>query len=170
MKTKTRAILFIAVFITLSIILAYSSTVVLSQSDAQSTTQGVEGLNDTVPAIFRNNVQIALLEFIPGFGPAFGAYSSYDTGLAIAGIAQSTPNLSISGLELFLILLITPIFWIEFACYSLAVEESVAIIISFKNRDFRSREWKWIICSILFVVATLFVSAKLEVEMINLVK
>jgi hypothetical protein len=170
MKTKTRAILFIAVFITLSVILAYSSTVVLSQSDAQSMTQGVEGLNDTVPAIFRNNVQIALLEFIPGFGPAFGAYSSYDTGLAIAAIAQSTPNMSISGLELFLILLITPIFWIEFACYSLAVEESVAIIISFKNRDFRSREWKWIIGSILFVAATLFVSARLEVEMINLVK
>ena len=170
MKTKTRAILFIVVFITLSIILAYSSTIVISQSDAQSMTQGVEGINDTVPAIFRNNVQIALLEFIPGFGPAFGAFSSYDTGLAISAIAQSTPNISVSGLEFFFVLLITPIFWIEFACYSLAVEESIAIIDSFKNRDFRSREWKWIICSILFVVATLFVSAKLEVEMINLVK
>jgi len=170
MKTRTRAIIFIAAFITLSAILAYSSTAELSQSDAQSLSQGVEGINGTVVGIFENNVRIALLEFVPGFGPAFGAYSSYDTGLALAALAQSNPTIGISGFELFIVLLLTPIFWIEFACYSLAVEEGLAIIISLRNHDFRSREWKWLVCSILFVVATLFVSARLEVDLINFLK
>jgi hypothetical protein len=170
MKTKTRAIIFIIVFITLSSILAYSSSLELSQSEAQFLTQEVAGINSTVLGIFENNVQIALLEFVPGFGPAYGAYSIYDTGLAFAAIAQYNSTVGISGFELFLVLLLTPIFWIEFACYSLAVEESFAIVISFKNRDFRSSEWKWLVCSILFVVATLLVSARLEVDMINFIK
>ncbi len=170
MKTNTRVIIFIIVFIILTSILAYSSSFELSQSEAQSLSQGVEGINATVVGIFQNNVQIALLEFVPGFGPAFGAYSSYDTGLALAALAQSNSTVGIGGFELFLVLLLTPIFWIEFTCYSLAVEESLAIIISFKNRDFRSREWKWLVCSILFVVATLLVSARLEVDLINFIK
>jgi hypothetical protein len=73
-------------------------------------------------------------------------------------------------LELFLALLLTPIYWIEFSCYSLAVEESIALIISFWKKDFRTTEWKWLVVSILFVVATLFVSARLEVQLINLAK
>lgn len=170
MKTNTRVIIFIIVFIILTSILAYSSSFELSQSEAQSLSQGVEGINATVVGIFQNNVQIALLEFVPGFGPAFGAYSRYDTGLALAALAQSNSTVGIGGFELFLVLLLTPIFWIEFTCYSLAVEESLAIIISFKNRDFRSREWKWLVCSILFVVATLLVSARLEVDLINFIK
>jgi hypothetical protein len=170
MKTKTRAIIFIIVFITLSSILAYSSSIQLSQSDAQSLSQGVEGINATVVGIFENNVQIALLEFVPGFGPAYGAYSSYDTGLALSALAQYNSTVGVSGFVLFLVLLLTPIFWIEFTCYSLAVEESLAVLISFKNRDFRSREWKWLVCSILFVVATLLVSARLEVDLINFIK
>jgi len=170
LKTSMRAIIFIAAFITLSAILAYSSTVQLSQSEAQSLSQTVEGINGTVLGIFENNVQIALLEFIPGFGPVYGAYSSYGTGLALAALAESNSTVGISGFELFLVLLLTPIFWIEFSCYSLAVEESLAVIISFKNHDFRSREWKWLVCSILFVVATLFVSARLEVDLINFLR
>ena len=170
MNIRTRAIIFIIAFIILSTILAYSSSIELSQSDAQSLSQGVEGISGTVLGIFENNVQIALLEFVPGFGPAFGAYSSYNTGLALAALAQSNSTLEINGFELFLVLLLTPIFWIEFACYSLAVEESLALIISFKNRDFRTREWKWLVYSILFVVATLFVSARLEVDLINFLK
>src|SRR5579862_4529449 len=141
MQLRTRAIIFIISFLILSGIFAYSSTIQLSQSDAQSLSQSVEGINDTVVGIFENNAHIALLEFVPGFGPAFGAYSSYDTGLALAALAQSNSSVGITGFELFLVLLLTPIFWIEFACYSLAVEESLAIVICFKNHDFRTKEW-----------------------------
>ena len=170
MKTKTRAAIFLTVLVILSGILAYGSTVPLSSSDAQALSQGVAGIKGTTLGIFQNNVQIALLEFVPVFGPGFGAYSTFDTGLAISAIAQTNSTSGISGLELFLILLLTPIYWFEFACYSLAVEESIAILVSFKNHDFRTREWKWLVGSVLFVVGTLFVSAGLEVDLINFIK
>lgn len=148
-------------------VLVYSSSTQLSSADAQSLSQSVKGIKGTVLGIFQNNVQIALLEFIPGIGPAMGVYSSYDTGLAIAALAQTSQNVSVSGPLLVFILLFTPIFWLEFTCYSLAVEESIALIDSFRNHDFRSSEWKWLVASVIFVVATLFVSARLEVNMIN---
>ena len=170
LKTRTRTLIFIFTLIILSGILAFASTIPLSLSDAQSLSQSVQGINGTTTAIFQNNVQIALLEFVPVFGPGFGAYSSYDTGLAISALALSNPGSSVSGIELFLFLLFTPIYWFEFACYSLAVEESISLLVSFRNHDFRKTEWKWLLGSILFVIATLFVSAGIEANLINLVK
>ena len=172
MKLKTRVLIFGIVFLLLSGVLAYASTIQLSPSDAQSLTQSAKSIDESVLGIFKNNVQIALLEFVPGFGPGFSVYSSYDTGLVLAALAQSNQSSSgITGLELFLALLLTPIFWIEFTCYSVAVEESISLILSFINKkDFRTTEWKWLLGSILFVVVTLFVSARLEVQLINLAK
>lgn len=167
MKTRNRVLIFLIVFVILTSILAYASSVQLSPSDAQSLSQGVKGIKGTVLGIFQNNVQIALIEFIPGIGPAMGVYSSYDTGLAIAALAETSPTAGVSGPLLLLILLFTPIFWIEFTCYSLAVEESIALVVSFRNHDFRSSEWKWLVATVIFVVATLFVSARLEVNMIS---
>lgn len=170
MKTRTRVTIFIIVFIILSVVFAYGSTAQMSQAQAQSISQGVQGIPETTLGIFRNNVQIALIEFIPGFGPAFGVYTSYDTGVALAGLAEANPSAGISGLESFFVLVLTPIFWLEFFCYSLAVEESISVIISFKNRDFRTNEWKWLAGSIFVVIATLFVSAQLEVDLINFLR
>ena len=170
MKTKTRVLIFLVSFFILSAIVGYGSSLVISSSEGQSLSQSVYAIKPTTLDIFENNVQIALLEFVPFFGPAYGAYASYSTGLAIVALAQSNSGSGLSGLDLFLILLITPIFWIEFTCYSLAVEESISFVISFKNRDFRKSEWRWLIGSVVFVVATLFVSAGLEVDLINLLK
>jgi hypothetical protein len=170
MNLRNRLILFGIVYLTLTVIFGFASTTPLSQADALSLAQSANAINRSAMGIFENNIQIALLEFIPGFGPAFGAYSSYSTGLVLSAIAQTNQTAGISGFELFLGLVLTPIYWIEFACYSAAVEESSAIIISFRNRDFLTTEWKWVIGTILLVVVTLFVSARLEVELINFVK
>ncbi len=170
MKTRNRVSIFVLVFIILSAVFAYSSTIHLTNSEAQSLSNGVEGIKATTIAIFENNVEIALLEFVPGFGPAFGAYTSYNTGLATAALAQTNPSSGLSGIELFLFLLLTPIYWMEFTCYSLAVEESIALIVSARNRDFKTSEWKWLVGSVLFVAALLFVSAGVEVGLINFIK
>lgn len=170
MKTKTRAAIFVVVFIILSVILVYASSVPLSSADAQSLSTGVYSIKATTVGIFQNNVQIALLEFIPVFGPAFGGYASYSTGLAISALAQTNSGSGLSGPELFFILMLTPIYWLEFSCYSLAVEESISVMVSFKNRDFKTREWKWLLASVIFVVTTLFVSAGLEFDLINFIK
>jgi len=169
MAPKSRVIIFAIAFLVLSGILAFASTIQLSSADAPSLTQSAKSIDESVLGIFKNNVQIALLEFIPGFGPGFGAYSCYDTGLVLAALAQANQSSTgLTGLELFLALLLTPIYWIEFTCYSVAVEESIALIVSIRRKDFRTTEWKWLVGSIFFVVATLFVSARLEVQLINL--
>lgn len=170
MRERNRVLIFLVVFIILTIILAYGSSVSLSQSEAQSLSQGVQAIPQTTLGIFRNNVQIALIEFIPGFGPAYGAYITNTTGVVLAAISQANPTARISGLESLVILMLTPIFWLEFFCYSLAIEESIAIIISFVKRDFLTREWKWLVGSVLTVVVVLFVSARLEVTLINFLK
>ena len=167
MQTRTRLIIFLLTFFVLSGVLGYASTTSLSKSDAASLSQGLQGITENTLGIFKNNVLIALGEFVPLFGPGLGIYSSYDTGLVLAALAQSNPSAGITGFESFIILLLTPIFWLEFFRYSLAVEESVSVIVSFRNKDFRTREWKWLVGSVGLVVVTLFVSAQLEVSLIN---
>ncbi|MGI0090954.1 MAG: hypothetical protein ACREBS_04530, partial [Nitrososphaerales archaeon] len=169
-KMKThRFWIFITVFISLTVILGYASTVQMSQSQAESLVQSVQNIKPTQVGIFENNIRVALIEFIPIIGPAFGAISSYETGLVISATGQ-VPNARATGLESVIILLLTPIFWLEFFCYSLAVEESISIIISIKNKNLLTKEWKWILGSIVVVVAVLFVSAGIEVAMINFVR
>ncbi len=170
MKLSSRVIVFIVVFIVLSVVLGYASTNSLSQTDAQSINSQVQGIQPTTIGIFTNNFRIALLEFIPAFGPAFGVYTSYSTGVAIAAIAEANPQSHITGLESFFLLLITPIYWLEFFSYSLAVEESIAVLVSIRNRDFLKTEWKWLVASVLVVGAVLLVSANLEATLVGAVK
>ncbi len=169
MKTSTRVGIYIAVFISLTIILGYASTAPMGQTQAQNLVGEVQAISPTTFVIYDNNLRIALIEFVPILGPVYGAISSYDTGLVLSATGQ-VPNATTTGLFAFVITILTPIFWLEFSCYTLAVEESIAILVSIKNRDLPTREWKWLVCSLLFVAAVLFVSARLEVAMINFLK
>ena len=75
-----------------------------------------------VQSIFSNNFLIAVLMFIPVFGPVFGFYVLFSTGSAINAIAIA------QGYPLFLVLfslVLTPVFWLEFAAYSTALTESI---------------------------------------------
>jgi hypothetical protein len=111
MKLSTRVSLFLVIFVVLSGAVAYASAQPLSQSNAQSLNSQVQSIPATTVGIFLNNVRIALVEFIPFVGPIFGVYISYGTGVAIVAISQANPQAQISGLELFLILMLTPIFF-----------------------------------------------------------
>jgi uncharacterized membrane protein len=170
MNNRTRLAIFITVFLVLTGVLFFTSSIQLTESQAESLNQGVQGLGHSSIGIFENNVLIALAEFVPGFGPVLGIYTSYSTGLVTAAEAQANPSSGVTGPEALLITMLTPIFWLEFFCYSLAVEESISLIVSFKRKDFFSSEWKWLAGSVLMVVTTLFVSAKLETDLINFLK
>jgi len=167
MKLSTRVFIFLVVFVVLSGAVADASAQPLPQSYAQSLNSQVQSIPATTIGIFLNNVKIALVEFVPLVGPIYGAYTSYSTGVAIAAISQANPKAQISGLESFLILMLTPIFWLEFFCYSLAVEESISLIISLGKRDLVRGEWKWLVASILAVVVVLFFSARLEASLVS---
>jgi hypothetical protein len=170
LSLKARVLVLLMVLLVLSGVFAFASTLTLSQSDARSRSGQLNSIKISTLTIFENNLLIALVEFVPVLGPAFGVYTSFSTGLTLAAEAQTNTSyqqLHITGLELFLFLLITPIYWLEFFSYSLAVEESIAIIISIRNRDLVAREWKWLVASIIAVVVILLVSARLEVLLIN---
>jgi hypothetical protein len=168
MKTSSRVGLYIIVFILLTGLTGYASTLSMSQSQAQALNQQVQNIPRTTLGIYENNAQVALIEFVPVLGPVYGVISTYDTGLAISAMGQ-VPGAATSGIVGFILLLFTPVFWLEFCCYTLAVEESIAILVSLRNRDLLTREWKWILASILFVVSVLFDSARLEIAMIHFI-
>ena len=166
MKLSTRVTIFLVVFVVLTVAVAYASTLPISQSNAQGLNSQVQSIPATTVGIFSNNVRIALVEFIPVVGPIFGVYTSYSTGVAIAAISQADSQSQMSGIVLFLLLMLTPIFWLEFFSYSLAVEESISLIVSIRSRDLK-REWKWLVASILAVAIVLFFSARLESSLVS---
>ena len=104
--------------------------------DVQGNIVNMTVLSGTM-AIFNNNFLISLLMFIPFFGPLFGGYVTYNTGMVIAA---ETMNLTeqVSPTLTFLILLILPFAWMEFIAYSLAFSESLWLswcVIKRKSRE-----------------------------------
>ncbi len=169
MKISHRVGLCIAAFVLLAGVMGYASTIPMSQSEAETLFKQVQGITPTTLVIYQNNIKVALIEFIPVLGPVYGVLSAYDTGLVVSATGQ-IPNATTTGFEGFLLLLLTPIFWMEFSCYSLAVQESISVIVSFKNRDFLKEEWKWLFGSLFFVASVLLISARLEAALVNFLK
>jgi hypothetical protein len=92
----------------------------LNQTVSQNRASG------TLPQyIFINNFGISLRMFIPILGPVIGFVILTNTGYALGAIAQVqgvSPLMAISSLVL------TPVFWLEFTAYSIAIAESVWLI------------------------------------------
>jgi hypothetical protein len=101
----------------------------VSEQEAEQISQN---LNETVtavteqgiltPFIFGNNLLICLLMFVPIIGPLLGFIILYNTGTVVGAIAVSggyPPALAL------IALFITPVAWIEFAAYSVAIAESI---------------------------------------------
>jgi len=87
----------------------------------QTVTNATQG-GTLTPYILGNNFLICLLMFVPVLGPILGMFVLFNTGMAVGAVAtvQNLPPI------FFLIaLMITPIFWLEFAAYSTAMAESV---------------------------------------------
>jgi len=72
-------------------------------------------------AIFTNNFMLCLLMFIPIFGVIFGMIVLFSTGVTIGALSMVQ---GLSPIVTLLMLMITPIFWIEFASYTLGMSES----------------------------------------------
>ena len=133
------AILIFAVAFILTVI---GSLVPVSHQMAQQTSNE---LNQTVNQhrangtlteyIFVNNFSICLVMFIPIIGPILGFIVLFDTGYAISAIAQvqGVPSLLLIFAEL-----LTPVFWIEFIAYSIAISESIWLI----RRLLQKRAWE----------------------------
>lgn len=130
---------------------------------------------NTLPqAIFMNNFLICLLMFVPVLGFAAGMFILFETGLALSAIA------SIQGYPSFLAiisLVITPVFWLEFAAYALAMTESIWLFRRFMQaasskephhwRNILGRELKWTAIFIGVCAGLLAFGAFVETWLIN---
>ena len=146
------------------------SYIPISHQDAQTISSNLNSTLNEQKAngnlteyIFFNNFEICLLMFIPIIGVALGFAILFNTGIALGAIA-STQGYPI-GLGL-LSLVITPVFWLEFTAYSIAIAESIWL-----TRRLMQHRWLEVKNTAILIAACagiLIVGAVVEVWLINL--
>ena len=104
-------------------------------SDSINQTLNENRASGTLPQyIFLNNFEICLLMFVPIVGALFGLFTLFSTGVALGAIANVQGYPALLG---FAVLLLTPIFWLEFISYSIGITESIWLF-----RRLTQRRWR----------------------------
>jgi len=126
---RKRLLSIIAVFIVAILATVLGSFLPVSPQEANQISNDLNQTTTTLNAqgaltsfIFGNNLFICLLMFIPIIGPAAGLFVLFNTGTVVGAIAISS---GFSPALAFIALAITPVFWLEFISYSIAMAESV---------------------------------------------
>jgi hypothetical protein len=112
-------------------------------------------------AIFVNNFLLCLIMFIPVAGAVFGFFTLFSTGTALAAISTAT---GIPVIINFVLLVMTPIFWLEFVSYTMGITESIWLFRRLTQK--RWRELKWTAAAIGITAGLLAVGAVVEAWMI----
>ncbi|MCW4028506.1 MAG: stage II sporulation protein M [Candidatus Bathyarchaeota archaeon] len=161
------SILFI--FVVAVLMVAIGSAVPLSSQDAQllsnqlnQTLNENRATNTLTQYIFLNNFGICMLMFVPIIGPALGMFILFDTGLALGAISTTQGYPVYIG---WLSLVVTPVFWLEFVAYSIAMAESIWLFRRLTQGRWRELKWTGIFVGI--CAALLIVGAIVEVWIIN---
>jgi uncharacterized membrane protein SpoIIM required for sporulation len=149
----------LAVFSVAFIATIAGTFVPLSHQDAESISRDLnqtinqnQASNTLAQYIFFNNFRICLLMFVPVAGAGLGLFILFDTGVALGAIA------SMGGYPVWLgifSLMITPVFWLEFVAYSIAMAESVWLFRRLTQRRWRELKWAAVfigICALLLIV------------------
>jgi uncharacterized membrane protein SpoIIM required for sporulation len=157
------------IFIIAFILTVIGSYIPLNHQDAQTISKNLnETLNthkangSLIEYIFINNFSICLLMFVPIIGAVLGFAILFDTGVALGAIAYVQGYPIAVGL---LSLVITPVFWLEFTAYSIAMAESIWLA-----RRLMQRRWLEIKNTVILVgicAAILIVGAIVEVWLIT---
>ncbi len=133
------------IFVLAILVTVIGSFIPLSSKDAYdlsnqlNQTLNQNRANDTLTQyIFLNNFEICLLMFVPVIGPALGLFILFDTGLALGAIAVTQGYPVWIGL---LSLIVTPVFWLEFAAYSIAMAESIWLFRRLTQKRWREVKW-----------------------------
>ena len=168
-QRRKRIYSIIAIFVIALIVTIIGSYVPLSAKDALTLSNQVnqtlnenKANNTLTQYIFINNFEICLLMFIPVVGAALGMFILFDTGLALGAIAATQGYPTWLGLAS---LVVTPVFWLEFAAYSIAMAESIWLFRRLTQK--RWRELKWTTISIGVCAALLIIGAVVEVWLIT---
>jgi len=145
---------------------ALGSATTVERSEAERILEDVKKIVPAKPNtidIFSNNIKIALLMLIPGFGLILGPYVLYNTGLVFS--ASGVVN-NISGITLFLTTTILPFFWLEFAAYAASITQNLYLIWAIKSKILRC-ELRNLAYTIIAVAALLLFGAWIEMIFIS---
>jgi len=116
-------------------------------------------------SIFLNNITAALPMFVPGFGVVWGAYTAWSTGFGFAAILTMAPGLA--DIVPLSILYMSPFGFIELIAYSIAMSQSVYIIIALIKKINLKLIMKLTSIEVGIVIGLLFAAGFLEEYMIN---
>ena len=130
-----RAILFFMFmgFFTVSFLIG--TLAVLNQEDALSISNEFNQAITNADSldIFLNNLSVGLPMFIPGFGPAWGLYSGWSTGVSFSAIVSMSPELTDSQpLDIFYA---SSFGFLELIAYSLGMSRGAFLIIAFIQKS-----------------------------------
>ncbi|MCP8323108.1 MAG: stage II sporulation protein M [Candidatus Methylarchaceae archaeon HK02M2] len=112
--------------------------------------------------ILQNNLFIALVGFVPIIGIIWMFFVLYSTGIVLSAysvVYNVPPIVSI------LILLINPIFWIEFSAYTLVMMEGTMLVYSAFKKEV-NKESKVALLVLIAVIILLTLGAVIEVQML----
>jgi uncharacterized membrane protein SpoIIM required for sporulation len=170
---RKRLLSIAAAFVVAVAVTVLGSLTPISQQDAEQINNDLNQTTTTLSAqgaltqfIFGNNLFICLVMFIPLVGPVVGLYIMFNTGTVVGAIATSggyPPALA------FIALVITPVFWLEFAAYSIAMAESIWLFRRSMQRRFLSELRRNTTLFIAIATVILAVSAFIETALISLV-
>jgi uncharacterized membrane protein SpoIIM required for sporulation len=166
-SSKRKRIYSIAFMFIISLLVTVAGTFVqISQEEAQAINDQLDEIraSDTLALdIFVNNVAICLLMFIPVVGTAAGLFVLFSTGIAISAQASL---LGYPPLVVLFALMLTPIFWIEFAAYSTGLTEGVWLFRRLWQRRWRELKWYGVLIGISVIL--LVIGAIVEAVMIQM--
>ncbi len=158
----TAALLVLALIATVAGALFFRIDPAEARQLAEELEREVNRYND-VRMIFGNNLAITIIMFVPVIGPIWGLFVLFNTGtlFAVVGVAEG-----IHPILVFLLLLLTPVFWLEWAAYSIAMGQSVILVLQIIRRQFKRELTR---TCVLITACTLILlgSAIIEWAMIN---
>ena len=141
-----------------------------SAKQIESKLSGATPLGQVVE-IFGNNMKVALIEFIPGFGAFFFSASIYQTARILQAISL---DMNFPAQVLLVILFLLPHSWLELPAYAISTSEGIFLLYSAarwlatREPDRMRMEMGQLILSIILVIVTLGVAAIFEVSEVQL--
>ncbi len=140
----------------------------VEQEDAEAFLEEFEALIEDIdgPGIFLHNAAIGLPMFIPGFGIAWGIFTSWQTGYAFAALATTIPILKeIPSLAL---LYLSPFGIMELTAYSIGMSRSFLLIHKTIKKISIKQDAKIVGIEIAIVAGLLLAGGFLEAYMIEI--
>jgi uncharacterized membrane protein len=153
------AIVLIASSLSFGIIQGYG----LSKDEAETIFKSIKSIPISIHFIFLNNFFVTMLTFIPFLGILIHLFIQYSTGIALGAISSLK-----SANPLLLIVFASPIFFLEYVSYTIALSESLNIsLLIIKKDNFKERIKKHSWKAILFTSILLFIGAVIETFLIK---